>query len=421
MARTRIVRLVPAFAWALALPALPAQPPNLHLVPKVNSERFYISYELDPGSAALGSVRLWYTTDLGQTWRQYGATSGTGTSMSFNAGEQGLYGFFVVAVSDAGPSSPPPGPSTEPHYWAYVDYTPPVVQLHPIEQRMPPSIPPVLIVRWSAIDNELIARPIELSYRVASDGAWESLDGPLANSGAFEWRVPDSVQGAVTIRVTVRDRGGHVVEDTSGAFTVVRPEPASLSPAGREGAASGDGARARTAAAKASSGTESDRGHQLFRQGQAHARRGEYALAVSRLTDALSADPQLTEALAELGRVLYAQGDFPRSIEAFKLALEQRPGSREVLEGMALAFIKERRFGDAVQHLSRIVQANPKDAEAWLNLGDIAVYQGDELLAREHYEKALTRDPTAADVIEKTKLRLSDLKRLAREFRQLEP
>ena len=58
--------------------------------------------------------------------------------------------------------------------------------------------------------------------------------------------------------------------------------------------------------------------------------------------------------------------------------------------------------------------------ETWLNLGDVAIYQGDELLAREHYTRAATLDPTATEVVEKARLRLAELERLASEFTQVD-
>ena len=61
---------------------------------------------------------------------------------------------------------------------------------------------------------------------------------------------------------------------------------------------------------------------------------------------------------------------------------------------------------------------NPKDVEAWLNLGDVSIYKGDELKALQHYRNAATLNPASLDTIEKARLRLADLKQLAGEYRQ---
>jgi superkiller protein 3 len=164
----------------------------------------------------------------------------------------------------------------------------------------------------------------------------------------------------------------------------------------------------------------SERAGTLYRKGVLHAMRGEYRLASSRLQDALALDSDLTEALVELGKVLYAQKRIPEAIEAYRLALRQDPKLRSAHEGLALVYIGQRRFSDAVRQLGHIVRSNPRDVEAWLNLGDVAIYQGDEILAREHYRKAATLDPTATEVIAKARLRLAELERLAAEFAQVD-
>ena len=147
---------------------------------------------------------------------------------------------------------------------------------------------------------------------------------------------------------------------------------------------------------------------------------GELEMAVSFLRDALALDPDRAETLVELAGVMYSRGELQPSADAYKLALTRKPHLRPALEGLAKAYIGQRRFGDAVEQLGRIVQANPRDVEAWLNLGDVAVYQGDEPLALEHYTRAATLNPALAGIVQKAQRRMAHLKRLAEEFRQFE-
>ena len=56
--------------------------------------------------------------------------------------------------------------------------------------------------------------------------------------------------------------------------------------------------------------------------------------------------------------------------------------------------------------LRTILRYNPKDAEIWLYLGDIAIYQGDELLARECYTRAATVQPEAAETVTEARSRV---------------
>lgn len=144
-------------------------------------------------------------------------------------------------------------------------------------------------------------------------------------------------------------------------------------------------------------------------------------MAASRLRDALALNPGLTGALVELANALYAQGEMGEAVDAYQLALAQKPGLRGGLQGLARVRIHQRRFPEAVQVLSRMVRADGNDVEAWLNLGDVAVYQGDEALALEHYTRAATLDPARVDIVAKARLRLADLKRLAAGFDRKSP
>jgi hypothetical protein len=388
-----------------------AEPPPADAV-NVTTEQFEIEYEVEAGSSPISSIELWYSRDSGVTWRKYGVDSDVASPIVFRASEEGLYSFVIVAVAPDGASSDAPDEDTTPHLRAYVDFTPPVVQLHKVVQSDPPTVPASLRISWSAIDSGLSSRPIELTYESTDDGVWHAIDGPFANTGTYDWRVPDGVPSEIRIRLTVTDRVGHRVERTSSPVRIRRPwsdlperrryEPDQIALSSHTGLGGG---RARAL--------------ELLDKGREHAMRREYRLAGSRLRDALAADPDLTDAMVELGHVLYMQRRLSESVTAFQMAAKRLPDSREVREGLAMALIGERRFGEAVRQLGYIVQADPKDVAAWLNLGDIAIYQGDEILARQHYEKAMTLDPSATDVIEQAKLRLTDLQRLAAEFRQV--
>jgi len=414
-AMIRSFLITPVAFCALAITAFAAAPPSLDVVDKVATQRFDIVGQVDDGGSAVEGVQLWYSVDKGRTWRNYGTTSAGELPIRFTATEEGLYGFYLVATNAAGASGPPPGRITEPHEWVYVDYTPPIVQLHALVLANPQAIPRVVNIHWSVIDQALPARPISLAYRSLPDGPWITIAHPIANTGSYDWRMDDSTTGEVVVRISARDLGGHSVQVVSDPLNVDHP---AVPPVARSDRLS-VGLVSQTHTTTTVADSAHRRAAELYRKGVLHSMSGEYRLAASRLRDALAADPELTEALVELGRVLYAQGDATNAVEAYKLALTQQPEQRSALEGMAMVFVGQRRFPQAVQQLSRIVRMDPNDVEAWLHLGDIAIYQGDELLAREHYEKAATRAPSNADIVSKANLRLAELRRLAADFRQV--
>ena len=133
---------------------------------------------------------------------------------------------------------------------------------------------------------------------------------------------------------------------------------------------------------------------------------------MARLRNALQLDPTQHLALVDLASLLYAEGDHPAALEAYGLAVKQRPHLRSGQEGMARTRIALRQYGAAADALQQIARDYPKDAKTWLNLGDVAIYRGDELAAQAHYQKAMTVDPQASEVITRARLRLADMSAL---------
>ena len=118
--------LLVVLAWSAVAVAAPM--PDGRLV-KVRSKVFDIGYRVNEESLPLESVRLWYTRDKGSTWQLYGRDEDAQSPISFNAPSEGVYGFYLVAGNAAGISGGEPQAGTEPQQWAYVDFTPPIVQL----------------------------------------------------------------------------------------------------------------------------------------------------------------------------------------------------------------------------------------------------------------------------------------------------
>jgi len=395
--------------WALLLTIVGTSvPPDPAEVPKVRSRTFDVNYTVNDAARPLTFVELWYTRDSGRTWHNAGTDPDAESPISFTATEEGLYGFFVIATNSAGTSSPAPQTGTTPQQWAFVDYTPPVVQLHPVR---PGSLAPArtLLVKWTAIDAHLAPRPVCLTYRSLDDGPWETIAQSLANTGRFEWRVPDELTGRIMLRISVRDAAGNLSTAALGATDLdALFRLASRTPAPAEVVAE--------PIPREPTEAERVRAQRLFEQATAHAARRQHPLAISRLKDALKLDPARCDALVELGRSLYAVGDTKESVRAYELALAKDSGSRAARAGMALTFYGVGEYGRAVEHLQVILQQDPKDVEAWLYLGDVEFRRGDELTALEHYEKAATLDPEAREVIQQARARLDNLDALRKKM-----
>ncbi|MBI4716811.1 MAG: tetratricopeptide repeat protein [Planctomycetes bacterium] len=362
---------------------------------------FELDYAVNESAQPLESVQLWYTLDDGATWHQYGFDDDRQSPVAFHAPAEGLFGFVIVLKNAAGISGGPPTSATRPQLRVFVDFTPPVVQLH--APRQATSLGQrTLQIRWAAVDANLTTRPIELKYQRLPAGAWFPIVAePVANTGRFDWRVPDDLVGAVAVRLAASDRGGNRTESEQQTIEITPVPPPE--PAGGKGAA----ASARPNEPAATAEAARARAARLFTEALGHRDRGDYRQGISRLREAVHLDPLMTEAFTEMGGMLYSLGDYDRALSAYGVALGQRPNLRSALAGAAKVYSRRNDFSAAAERLRTILRYNPNDAEMWMLLGDVAVQQGDELLARECYTRASQIDPKAVPVVEEARRRLS--------------
>lgn len=386
--------------WIIALPAA-AHHARAGDVISVPMRVFDVEYVVPADAHPLSSVQLWYTVDDGATWHQYGHDEDRQSPMTFHAPAEGAFGFYVVAANATGASAQTPGRGTAPQLQVFVDYTPPVVQLHDLRQTASLG-QRVVQVRWTAIDAHLPPRPVELLYRQPPATTWQpAVAEPLANTGRFDWRIADDLSGAVEVRVVVRDRGGNRAESAEMGLDLlpiatVADDVGSASEEEKGGAAK---------AAPAHEAVRS-RVEKLLIEGRALRERGDHRRAIARLREVVALDPQCTQAFDELGALLYRVGDLERSMAAYDIALRQDPALRSALVGSADVLREQRSYGAAAERLRAVLRAHPQDADTWIRLGDLGIFQGDELLARECYLRAAKIDPQSTALVEEAQRRL---------------
>ncbi len=385
-------------------------PPADYLLSKAQARQFDISYELNEDAQPVESVDLWYTFDEGKTWHMYGRDADNISPMSFSAPQEGLCGLYFVIKNAAGVSSTSPAAETEPQLWIFIDFTPPIGQMHTPELDFRPADQRIMKIQWTAIDANLSSRPIDLAYRSLPNGDWIDVRHKLPNSGRYDWRVPKELTGEIMVRLTVRDRGGHQTQSATSAICIDKKEEliANVSTLIPEAASE----------KKESTPSERDirRAKELVQKGAWHQLRNEHELASARFRDALRLDPQRWDALVKLGGSMYALGRFKESTGAYELALREVPANREALDGIARAYVALKDYRAAEANLLSIVEHDPKDVQAWLNLGDVCIYRGNEVGARDNYVKAMTLCPDKEAIVSKAKARLQDLPSLRRRY-----
>jgi len=187
-----------------------------------NSRGLVLNFDVKGvGTSGVGNVELWYTRN-GQVWQKYQAGAQTQSPFAIEVPEDGLYGFSAVAVSGVGISKTRPQPGDVPQVWIEVDTTKPDVRILGTQAGVDEE-GRTLVVRWSATDKNLGARPITLYYAGQGQSTWTPFATNLPNTGHFTWRLSPGLPPQVLVRVEATDRVGNC-----GADQTNMPSPIDL-------------------------------------------------------------------------------------------------------------------------------------------------------------------------------------------------
>jgi tetratricopeptide (TPR) repeat protein len=100
----------------------------------------------------------------------------------------------------------------------------------------------------------------------------------------------------------------------------------------------------------------------------------------------------LNEALA-----LERQGDYDAALTSYRLALRDHPNDARILQNMAIAFTKTRRFDEAIRHYRRALELDSSLAGAHYGLAFLLLQRGDSDGATQHLKTFLAHPPRGPD------------------------
>ncbi|PYO88114.1 MAG: hypothetical protein DMD58_13280 [Gemmatimonadetes bacterium] len=100
----------------------------------------------------------------------------------------------------------------------------------------------------------------------------------------------------------------------------------------------------------------------------------------------------LNEALA-----LERQGDYDAALTSYRLALRDHPADARILQNMAIAFTKTRRFDEAIRHYRRALELDSSLAGAHYGLAFLLLQRGDPDGAAQHLTTFLAHPPRGPD------------------------
>jgi tetratricopeptide (TPR) repeat protein len=110
---------------------------------------------------------------------------------------------------------------------------------------------------------------------------------------------------------------------------------------------------------------------------------------ISLLKQVIDANPSATEAWLELGKALRSGGSYPDAVDALQTAKRLASDSAVVYRELGVCYSKMKKSELAANSLREAVRLDPKDAEAWSNLGGALRRLGMQNAPRTYDRKSL--------------------------------
>lgn len=383
-------------------------------IPAVNSRLLDIEFSVRDESPPLMQVELWVTSDEGGHWNLHPGETGTGPGwrcpIRLRVEQDGVYGLYLVLRSATGSSAESPTPGQSPQQWVLVDTSAPLVQIKQVQViERPPPESSMLVVAWTAYDAHLSERPVALYYQLAEQPGWLRMAGGVPNIGRFDWPVPAEIGGGVQVKAEVIDGAGNSATDVSAPVVITsRAATGAAGPIDLSATSAAGAAQAAPAPQFDPHSRKSDpeKAQKLYELGLWHKQRGDYAIALERLVEAMNLDPRMAAPAFELADIYYVQGDYHGALDLYQGILGQRPSDRDALRGSALAMVALGKYPEALDNLESVLRNLPEDAETWLHAGDVFLMMGQSAQARQYWSESLRLNPKKSDLATQARKRL---------------
>jgi hypothetical protein len=208
----------------------------------VNSESIKLNLDVQVGPSGLSTVDLYVLTDraewllVKESSKTYnpgdeGSTART-QALTYNAKEDGKYGFIVVAKNRAGVGGKPPKKGDQPRVEVIRDRLKPELKFKDVRVRPNGERGALVDIEWQASDANIAPQPIDIHYCVdetlRADSNWKLVADQLENNGKFTWIVPPTETYQFWIRLTARDRAENVSTVTTDKMVIVDLTPPSV-------------------------------------------------------------------------------------------------------------------------------------------------------------------------------------------------
>lgn len=128
-----------------------------------------------------------------------------------------------------------------------------------------------------------------------------------------------------------------------------------------------------------------------IKQGEALESLNMPSLALESYRKALAIQPSNLDALFAMGDLLYRRGDYIQAEEAFRKIISITPGdsyTEAALVNLGILLDEMQRYSEAISSLERVLELNPKNYNAYYNLGMVYLHSGQGSRAIQYWQKA---------------------------------
>jgi len=135
----------------------------------------------------------------------------------------------------------------------------------------------------------------------------------------------------------------------------------------------------------------------LVEQANDLARQNKFLEALALLQDALEKNPQNAFAYSQKAKILFSQRDIPGARAAIQQALALQAFQPDFLYVSGVIFEREGKPEDALDVFTKVTRINPKEADAFFEIGEIRMKQGERTAALAAFRKAAALEPDDLD------------------------
>lgn len=189
--------------------AVPMGPTELNTYHS-RSKSFSLDYDIDmTRGSQVSSIELWGTMDNGKTWSKWGEDEDRESPFDIRVDEEGMFGFRVVIVGSNLIASNQPRAGDPADAWIYVDTKAPDVKIISAVYGAGEEAGH-LVIDYSCNDDELIDRPISISFSERRDGPWTTVASGLKNTGRYLWPAEPNLPKRIYLRIEAVDRAANI-------------------------------------------------------------------------------------------------------------------------------------------------------------------------------------------------------------------